>query len=259
MTKIKGLVMALLFPAACAAAGVDELAEELARTAPMPCMDVAMPLQLDPSMQQGVDSFLVELGQDQHVPSGWRAGNKHYDASRALLLESLRTDEELRPLVARYNGQAEMRVMFRRANVEELSFLREFFKTRAGQVFWEYVLDGALCKNRFGQLAQSGPMSMSPEQARLKETWMSRLAVRNDEFQAALGQLDPTQKSQFDRAWNLTKRLNGTTAPDEQAYQDSKFEVEPTQRAYKRIYRAALPKILEQVDQFKAGQPPGRQ
>jgi hypothetical protein len=253
--KIRGMVLALLIPAVCGAAGVNELAEELVRTAPTPCLDVAMPLQLDSHYQVGVDGLMTALRHQEGLAATWRAGNKHYDDARAELLNALRSDAEIRSLMDAFNGQDWARTVFRRGHEDELLFLSGFFKTPEGILFWQYVLDGGLCEGYFDEFFQSESTDLSPEHLRLQDTWRAWLATRKEEFRSAFGQLDANQRAEHRRALQMIRRfISSPKTLDEQAYQGArlaKFQMLEW-RAHDRIYRAMEPKLMAHVDRFKA-------
>lgn len=250
MSKIKSIVLALLFPAVCAAASVDELAQELARTAPTPCLDFAIRLQIEPTLQQGADRLVGSVGRVHGVSPKWRIGNERFDGSSALLLNAFRSDAEIQAWLGRFDGRHLALAAFRKATAEDQAFLLQFFKTPEGKFYWVNILDGATCSGFLGE-DKLGGWHLMPDQLRRVAQWRARLTTMREESAHEFEGFDAAQRANFQRGRRLVAQLMKFELSDG-GYSASLAVDESAKRAMERVFQAVEPQIAMDVERFKA-------
>lgn len=232
----------------------EELTAQIAASAPTPCLDSEIPMQRSEYLQQTALAAVVGLGKGAHLSAGWAPGNADFDRAFALAFEAFQKDATVTALLRRIDAKAYLQQRFRRATPDEQSYLRSFFATPQGKMFWEYALDGGGCAGLFQGLAQRKVM-LTAEQRQTVAAWQSKFQLQRKEFESALGKLSAEQKAELMRASSLFSRLWRVAASDEAEFQESLVSSPQLEQALRRSAESVGPQVRDLAAHFKRTNP----
>lgn len=249
-----GCILALaIAPSSVSTVFAQDTPLTLAGSRPTPCLDSVAPLLVSEMVQSGTRAFLDGIGRNKHFSSEWAPGNNFYDQAFSISYKALNSDELFATQLQNLSAKTFLLLKFRRALPEEQEYLRSFFNSTEGSIYWDYILEGAHCQGLFEGVFKRRVL-LTQDQRDIAGIWRQTLSTKRKNFEMTFSKLTQTQKSNFDKGYKLLSRLSKSEAADEQAFQLSLVSSDQIQQAAERSLLPVMNEVFLLVNEFARNQ-----
>lgn len=177
-----------------------------------------VPLLVVGLLQQGADAFLQGAARAVHLPPGWERGNRYYDQAFTIVNAAIAQDQVTNGPWLKVTATDYLELTFRRGSSQEQDYFRTFFGSKAGEVYWDYIVDSATCSGLLKRVSQDGTVLTDAQQKTIAH-WQEALPRKQREADLAFEQLTKAQQGELGNAHKSFARLARSEAPDEREFQ----------------------------------------
>jgi hypothetical protein len=232
----------VLLPGLARAEEADDVADQLLKNAPLKCLDEALTISNSHMRRILPDLLLDGMRTVEKLGQAWAPGNDNYRQAHDLLEMALQDEEAsngplldggLRPL---------LRTMIKSWTPAQRAEYLAFLKQKAGRLYWDSILDGAMCESTIETTTKPPhPLSSGADKHRLdalligislrKMTMETEFNLLPKEQSAKMRKLAPELNNSLHQAHSVVAQVDIPRA--KQAYQSVAPDLKKIFAAYK--------------------------